>query len=109
MKFIPQSKRTPEKVLQWAERNREMVVREANRIAKAYGTTWATDITVSRDAPSGVLEYDEPHGESKTGIRAKLCAVKQWPRTYDYVAMTCHVRVNASSLAFREFGEQIWL
>lgn len=63
----------------------------ANRTAREYGTTWATNI-VFQDIPAPkVIEYDGYHAESRTGIRASMAALKRFWHTYHYVPMHCTV------------------
>lgn len=68
----------------------------ANRTAREYGTNRATKIVYDHLQPelAKVIEYDEPHAESRTGIRAKLCALKRYWHTYHYVPVICVVSVN---------------
>ena len=77
--------------------NRESIARIANRCAREYGTTWATEILACDDVlEPTVVYYDGYHAESRTGIRASMAALKRFWSTYHYVAMECQVAIPLS-------------
>jgi hypothetical protein len=67
------------------------LAREANKTARAYGTTWATEVVFAPIDKPAVTLYDGYHAESRTGIRASMAALKRFWSTYHYVPMRCQV------------------
>lgn len=80
----------------------------ANRTAKNFGSNCATKIKIitTPQAPlkkeigkvsmltlPRVVEYDQYHAESRTGIRASMVALKRFWSTYHYVPTICVVAV----------------
>ena len=67
------------------------IARIANRTAREYGTSWATNVVFQDIAAPKVIEFDAYHAESRTGIRASMAALKRFWHTYHYVPMSCTV------------------
>lgn len=71
--------------------------RIANRTARtAYGTVRATNVIFGDVPEPTVTHYDPYHAESRTGIRAKMIALKRFWSTYHYVPTRCTVTLPRS-------------